>query len=576
MGRLQEIEQELQTRNQTRLQLVETEIAKRPPPDEPDFPGASIVEPVRTIATGVAAAVGGGISGLIAALNPTADPEAGKRMVESFERQIRLPKTEAGKESLKTIADGVQKIVDMFNIPASGIGGAIELVAGQGLKQAAETIKSIQERGAGVTAGERVLEETGSPLAATGARILPEAALEFGALKLFTTPTPTKQRITELLQEAAEDVTQQPSPPPSKLLGFIDTGKPKINTAIVKAAVDRGFDETVVAAVNVSGDVNKTKMLRMVDIMEKGKRNKRFAMLNRPSDIAGASLLERFKVVRAANKAAGSELDGVARSLKGKPVDVSSAVNQFIDDLDSIGVRLGPDLKPIFKGSVIEGVTPAERIITNVVRRMRETRTPDAHDVHRLKKFIDEHVTFGKNAKGLGGKAEIFLKDLRHNLDQVLDTQFGEYNRVNTVYSETINALDMLQEVAGKKMQLTGPNADKAVGTLLRRLMSNAQSRVTLLDAAVELERIAQKHAGAFPDDILTLTLFADELDSVFGPVARTSFQGQISQAIQQGTSGQGVLKRAAATGFRKAKDRTLGTDEERAFRAIRRLLEEK
>jgi len=95
------------------------------------------------------------------------------------------------------------------------------------------------------------------------------------------------------------------------------------------------------------------------------------------------------------------------------------------------------------------------------------------------------------------------------------------------------------------------------------------------LDAINEVEQVALKHAppGSLTDDLLTQILFVDELDSVFGPVARTSFQGQIDQAIQQGAKGaaRGVVRKTAA----KAKEKLLGTDEERAFAAIKRLLSE-
>ena len=79
-----------------------------------------------------------------------------------------------------------------------------------------------------------------------------------------------------------------------------------------------------------------------------------------------------------------------------------------------------------------------------------------------MKRFIDEQVTYGKNARGLWGRPRV-LKSLRHNLDGLLDEASQPTNQVNTQYAETRGALDAPQDVAGKKMDFTGANADKAM-----------------------------------------------------------------------------------------------------------------
>ncbi len=158
--------------------------------------------------------------------------------------------------------------------------------------------------------------------------------------------------------------------------------------------------------------------------------------------------------------------------------------------------------------------------------------------------------------------------------------------------SETIGVIDALQDVSGKKLNLIGKNADKATGTLLRRLLSNAQSRVNLLDVIDEIETVAKKFSPSskggdvvkfgnknivLDDDLLTQVLFADELDSVFGPVARTSFQGQIEQGIKQAARGgpkAGAVE-AVVEGIGKGAEKLRGINEEAAFRSIRNLLKE-
>ena len=77
---------------------------------------------------------------------------------------------------------------------------------------------------------------------------------------------------------------------------------------------------------------------------------------------------------------------------------------------------------------------------------------------------------------------------------------------------------------------------------------------------------------------MLTQVLFVDELDRVFGPVARTSFQGQIDQALKQGTravSTKGGVIDLAVSAAGKVAEKARGINEAGAFQSIRELLRE-
>jgi hypothetical protein len=543
------------------------------------------------------------------------------------------PETEAGQEGLETLSTLIEKGADIINIPLSGVGGILELVAGQGIDQAVETIKAIQSQGVSKTAGERVFEETGSPLAATVAETAPEAVASVlgtkgaaAALKrapqvakatgtvlvpvaetgkaLFKVQTPTKQRIARLIEKGSTDVETArfkiDSPaqtavattaPQSKLQQFLNVGGPRVKTdAVAVDAINQGFDEGVIAAVKGATQADKLKMQEMVNIMERGKANKLFAAKNRPSDVAGNTLLDRVKVIRDANKTAGKDIDRVAKGLKGQQVDVLNAVTDFGEALDNLGVQLVPSGKGGFTPNFeLSQLGPGDRgPIKEVIRQMniKSRGGIDALDVHTMKRIIDNNVTFGKVKTGISGDGERVLKGFRRALDKSLDDNFPAYNQANTVYSETINALDSIQDVAGRKMDLSGGNADKALGTLLRRTLSNQQSRIRLIDSIDEIESVAKKHGGSGrlriegpglgQDDLLTQVLFVDELDSVFGPVARTSFQGQIDQALKQGVSATTTQAGAidvAVGAVGKVAEKARGINEAGAFKAIKELL---
>ena len=148
-----------------------------------DFVGASVIEPARAIASSFGRSVTGGIAGTLQALNPFAEEGEGARTVKEFTEGAFKPETQAGKEGLEALGSLVQKGVDIVNFPISGLAGLTELISGQGIDQAVDTIKSVQDKGVSSTAGRRVFEETGSPLAATIAEVAPEAAIELIGLK---------------------------------------------------------------------------------------------------------------------------------------------------------------------------------------------------------------------------------------------------------------------------------------------------------------------------------------------------------------------------------------------------------
>lgn len=570
-----------------------------------------------------ASEVGAGLSGLATgAFNQSAttgllsklgiDPldTNAAQAVEEF-RLANAPSAPTGRsaEQLQDIGGAVETVTNAVNVPISGAAGLAELATGQGLDQAAQTVQDVQEDGISEVLGERALEETGNPLAATIAFSTPTAILEgFGlkgalatrgvrgkalekASQVASKQSKAKQKIGAIIDSGSVDkVTAKWELKPGKLAAktsepletaaektaeALRVGAPKIQKdKIAREALKQGFDEGIVAVVKGGSPEDKAKMLKMVEKMKAGKSNAKDAAINRPSDIAGDSLVSRFKHVVDTNKQAGKQLDVEARKLKGQKVDFGGDVDGFIDDLQDIGVTLDDNFTPNFTGSVIEGSEGAEKAVNRVIKRMKNTvQNPDAFDLHNLKKFIDEQVSFGKQSEGLTGKTENILKNLRRRVDNTLDSNFPDYDNVNTIYAETINTIDNLQDAAGKKLDLKGANADKATGTVLRRLMSNTQSRVNLLDSIDEIDMVAKRYGGQFDDDILSQVLFADELDRVFSPVARTSFQGQIKQGVESASRGSRGMTEIAIDKAGDIAEQARGINEANAFKSIEELL---
>jgi len=341
--------------------------------------------------------------------------------------------------------------------------------------------------------------------------------------------------------------------------------------------VKQGFDESVTNVIANASPADKRAMRKQLNIIERGDVDAKFKAKNRAADVVGDSLLKPIKFVKSNNKQAGQQLNRIANSLKGQKTDISNAKNAFYDDLIDLGISLDDDGKPNFTGSQIETIAPARKLVKDISLRLERQPNPDALQAHRLKQFIDENVSFGKKAAGLGGKTETIAKSFRKNINEGLSEQFPRYMEANKRYSDTVQALDNIQDSAGRKVDFFADNSDKAIGTILRSLMNNTKGRAALMNSVEGIQDTAKKYGGSFDDDILTQMLFADELGAVFGDGARTSLRGEtrksgvdsavdISQMSIPGVIGTGVK-----AGARKLS----GINKKNQIKAIKKLLAE-
>ncbi|MCK9505897.1 MAG: hypothetical protein M0Q95_17175 [Porticoccaceae bacterium] len=367
------------------------------------------------------------------------------------------------------------------------------------------------------------------------------------AINYFQRSSAAKSKIASLLRS---------DPKNSQTARYYLDGAGKVRTDKIAAkAVDYGMDEGAVAVVKGANATDKQKMLKMLDVAEKSQSNRLFAMTHRTADVAGESLMDRVGYLKRVNKAAGHKLDRVAEALKGQQVDYAEPVNKFLNDLQSLDIKVDPQTMRLdFQGSMLEGLKGPQQTINRVLFRMKNTQTPDAWHMHRMKKFLDEGLDYDKaSGTGLTKRVEGVLKSLRHNIDSTLDANFPEYNQVNTAYSETINALNMLQKGVGKSVNLSSDLADKSTGKALRKVLSNQVNRENLMDALTEVDRVAKSYSTRtslskeigpflggvgksipkFDDDLMTQVMFAGELDNIFGTNAQTSFRGEVARGVK-------------------------------------------
>lgn len=293
----------------------------------------------------------------------------------------------------------------------------------------------------------------------------------------------------------------------------------------VEIAKQQGISDVDIDFMRSLDSTTKGKAQRMIDLAEEATVNKR--ALGRPIDVAGESMLERVKDIEIANKAAGKAVNDAAKALRGQAVDANAIADTAQELIDDLGVIKNVDGSFNFNNSVFKNTPALQKKLQKFVQEV-PTGQADAYDVHIFKKSIDELVDFGTQGEGLKGNAQRLLKTLRATADNVLDSNFENYNLANTDFKVTKEVLDEARDLFGKK---TGFAKEKG-GQLLRQVFSNNNQRPRVLTLIENLDNTARQYGGNYQDSLVDQALFTEILEEIYGTQATTSLQGQVSRAV--------------------------------------------
>lgn len=297
----------------------------------------------------------------------------------------------------------------------------------------------------------------------------------------------------------------------------------------IQAAKSQGYEDADTAFVLSMDTHNKGIGAEMLEISEKAITDKRSRALNRPEDILGRGLVKKVSNIDGVNSEAGKRVDEVARSLQGQQVDGTSVVESTMAALQREGVTVGVDGTLDFSNSIFKKTPELANKIKKALSDV-PTGNMDAYQLHLFKKSLDQIVEYGKTSgKAFTAKAENILKGARAAADDVLDSNFADYNTANTDFKVTREVLDELESLFGKKVGVT----DSRGGQVLRGIFSNNQSRSRLLQILPKLEEIATKYGVNTPDNLVDQAIFADLLEEVYGTQATTSLQGQVGRGVK-------------------------------------------
>lgn len=487
----------------------------------------------------------------------------GQRMTEEMARATIMPQTATGKEYAEKTGELLSVIPPVLPM-STELAAAARLAAPMSLRAGAEA------QAAGRAAKEAI--EPAAQKALTTVQNIPESTGKAIATLQDLAMPEKRANIARILRE---------TPDSTDVVRFRLINEQVRPDRAADSVLKQGWKEGVVANVKAATDLDRQKMQQMLNIHKLGKKSETFRAINRPADILGKSLDERVKFINKTRLQAGKEIEKIAdEQLRNKPANYQPAINQFLSDLNDIGVKveMGQDgiARAILKNSDIQGDKQAQRLLNTVLERFSDVNAPDAYSVHSAKRFLDTQVSYGKKnlANPLTQQAERAVKNLRRNLNQALAEQFPEYGAANLKYSESKKALDNLQKAVGTQLDFDSPNAPAAFGTSMRRILSNYGSRVNVIDSLDDVERVAGKYGMPIKDNILNQVIFANEIDRMFGSPAATSFKGQISDALRTGIDvARGNVAQTAIDLAMSGVEKVRGINEENAIKAIEKIL---
>lgn len=369
--------------------------------------------------------------------------------------------------------------------------------------------------------------------------------------------TPTSQ-IDELATPEATPVAPTKPLRSREAAGFTLKDGKVVEDKKAQRLLKLGFDDKDVTIMQSMSDADKVAAKEMVKIVKEVSDTG--IATRRQQEVVGKAFMRRAKDVELLNKQAGQQIDDIARTkLSGVKVNASQATDDFFNQLERAGVDVdslrlaesAEDIARAFDGSDFEGITTAQKTIKTVLKRVDpalDGADMDGLALHRAKRFIDNQVTYGKNAEGLVGDAERLLKGLRSSIDDVLDTQFPDYNTANTQYKDTINALDEMRRIIGRDFLGSQDIANLRAGEVMNRLLGNASARP--LSALQNLENTAARYGKTYQDNIIKQITFADLLDDVYQTVPSRGLAGGVETGVQQAT---GFMNKMRQSGFLSA-----------------------
>ena len=368
-----------------------------------------------------------------------------------------------------------------------------------------------------------------------------------------------------------------------------------------------GFDLGDIASAKSGNKATRSESQRMLRMQRAIMADKSNVDKFRPSDTVGDSVMDRFNYVRGEANKLGKQLDRMASKeltvsgrnligdggsrLKGLEIDPTRIEKSVIDGLEGLNVQGLDEMfsstskvtlqdavfkKGFFDGSDIMADKTSQRIIKDVFTLLKHNPDGpvDALRAHNVKRQIDSLIDFNKkSSQGLTESGRNFAKSIRRSMNESVRDVSPKYAEVNDKLSRAIGAMNHVEDSVGRRIDLFDASANQAVGTEMRKLLSNYGTRQTLNNSLNGIDDTAKALGGNFDTNFRALNRFSNVLDRRFGSVAENSFKGNIDSALDLNRLRHTSVKEAIVEkGLGKIADK-FGPNDKKAFDVMQKLL---
>ena len=366
---------------------------------------------------------------------------------------------------------------------------------------------------------------------------------------------PNIENVTKALDASGEIITRPASKRAVKVLGGDHVAK------------------GTVSVIENMNSASKSQLNKMLNNIERGRKEPLFGDANRPSDILGQSVLNRAKQVSLINKKAGETIGNTAKSLKDVNVDISPANNQFFNSLNELGVTFSRAddgwVTPDFSRSKFIGGSQKE--MTVLINDLLDG-APAFEVAHKLKRTIRDNIDFDTGGTGqIKGASQQLLKDLSRGIDDVLDITSPKYKKANESFAKTIKLKEGFDKLAGKDIDIGTDLSAEILGGKAMRLDSNAVSRTAIKKLFLDADDVLGEFGIKFKDDIPSLIHVTGKLNDAFKLSPGGSLKGNIISGgldVAEAASGPIGAARVAAKKLSQIKDPDFNK-KLRAFRSL-------
>ena len=556
-----------------------------------------IGEPIVAVGSAIAAEPIAGIAGIAQTLNPLAEQGAGARAVEATRNALTVsPVSRPGQENTQALGETFEGVGNFIQGVEQGIGDAgFDATGSPTVGAIGQTLPTLAGELVGLGIFKRLAKGTqllknGQPtkelrllldkkgldfdnLSPDAQASIPEIA---GTSNAFRFPESTNQVVQRTV------VSEIKSGSKAKALAkFKLDGDTVVNDLAAEEAIGQGWTDAGVQKAKVANKATRKKNLEMLKMQRQIDKGTLSSVRNRPSNIIGNSVMDRITFFDKTVDTNARKLSALVESpaFKNSPVDASIISKALTDQLDDLGVvydqadiRKGID----FEGSDISADPTSKKAIKEIVRLLGETSDATAPRMHQLKKVLDGMIDYRKlPMREATPKAQSIVKTVRKSLNQALREANPRYGDINDELSVALDATSDFDK-AIKSMRLDGESSASGIGTITRRILSNAVSRGDILDSLDKIDASAKSLGGKFDDSIEGMVEFANELEERFGSVAKTSLQNETKKAVVQ-AGREGGKETLIGIGLNAAGDvaeKVMGKNDANAFEAMREILE--